>query len=210
MMKSYPVFLIGMERKKAVVVGGGKVAARKVEGLLAAGACVTVISPQAVPEITTLASSGALEWVARAYLTGDLQGSFLVIAATDDLEINQAVSQEASDLGCLINVVDNPPLSSFIVPALVRRGELILAVSTGGASPALARMLRTQLEDLFGPEYAVLIELLEQTRPSFIAQFPDPEARLVAVQNLLTEGLLDVIKRDGREAAMRRINDLLV
>jgi siroheme synthase-like protein len=208
-MKTYAICLIGLERRRAVVVGGGSVAARKVAGLLEAGAQVTVVSPALAPELKALAEAGRIAVVERAYREGDLAGAFLAIAATDDPAVNQAVWQEAERSGCLLNVVDDPAHSGFIVPAIVRRGDLAITVSTGGASPALARRLRERLEALFGPEYGELVSLLAELRPDLLARFEDGEARLAAVSRLIDSELLDMIKRDGREAAKRYALELL-
>ena len=174
-MKTYPICLIDLEQQRCVVIGGGKVAARKIAGLVDAGARVQVISPEIDPEIVEIAAAGQALINQRAYSPGDLQGAFLAIAATDDPAINHAVWEEARSSGTLINVVDDPQHSNFIVPALVRRGELTIAITTGGGSPALARRLREQFEELIGPEYGELAAILSELRPVLLGNYPPGE-----------------------------------
>ncbi|MCX7671514.1 MAG: bifunctional precorrin-2 dehydrogenase/sirohydrochlorin ferrochelatase [Anaerolineae bacterium] len=208
-MKHYPINLIGLAARRVVVIGGGTVAARKVAGLRAAGAMVTIISPTLSPELEQLAEAGEVQVARRAYRPGDLEGAFLAIAATDDRAVNQAVWEEAERRGCLINVVDDPDHSNFIVPAVVRRGEITLAISTGGASPALARQLRERLEAAIGPEYGVLATLLAELRPELFKRFPPGAARLAAVQRLINSDVLEIIRQDGIDAARARLRHLL-
>jgi cobalt-precorrin 5A hydrolase/precorrin-3B C17-methyltransferase len=141
----YPVTLIHMEGVRAVVVGGGKVGQRKVEGLLKSGAQVRLISPEATPALQDLARSGQLEWLARPYRQGDLEEARLVFAATDRREVNTEVTAEARRLGLLCNVADRPEEGSFHVPAVHRQPGLIVAVSTAGQSPGRARQIRDKI-----------------------------------------------------------------
>jgi len=159
----YPVFL-NVNGKKCVVVGGGQVALRKVRALLEHGADVEVISPDLCPELVQLAGSGEIRVLAKEYRTGDLKKTFVAIAATDDGEINQRVVAEARKSAVLVNVVDDAENSDFIVPSYLRRGEVTVAVSTSGRSPALARKIRTRLEKELGDEYASLIHLIGEVR----------------------------------------------
>jgi siroheme synthase-like protein len=159
----FPVFL-NIQRKKCVVVGGGQVAFRKVRMLLDCGANVTVISPVLHPDLTELANRKSIQVIRRSFKLGDLKGAFIVIAATDTKETNRKVAQEAGRVGALVNVVDDPKPSDFIVPSLLRRGDLTITISTGGMSPALAKKIRTRLEESFGEEYALLVSLVEEVR----------------------------------------------
>jgi len=159
----FPVFL-NVRRKKCVVIGGGQVAFRKVRTLLDCGASVTVISPVLHPDLSELANKKSIQVIRRSYKSGDLKGAFIVIAATDTKETNRKVAKEAGRVGALVNVVDDPEPSDFIVPSLLRRGDLTIAISTGGMSPALARKVRTSLEESFGEEYALLVSLVEEVR----------------------------------------------
>jgi siroheme synthase-like protein len=159
----FPVFL-NVRRKKCVVVGGGQVAFRKVRMLLDCGADVTVISPALHPDLSELADKKSIQRIRRSFELGDLKGAFIVIAATDAKETNRKVAKEAGRVGALVNVVDDPKPSDFIVPSLLRRGDLAITISTGGMSPALARKIRTKLEESFGEEYALLVSLVEEVR----------------------------------------------
>ena len=208
-MKTYPICLIGLNQRSAVVVGGGQMAARKVAGLLEAGAQVTVISPTLEPDLRALAQAGDITYLDRAYCEGDLAGAFLVVAATNEPAVNEAVWQEGNRRGCLVNVVDDPAHSNYIMPAIVRRGEMTITISTGGASPALARRLREWLETLIGPEYEELVDLLAELRPKLLAQFETGETRLAAALRLVDSDLLDVISQDGWESARRYALELL-
>jgi precorrin-2 dehydrogenase/sirohydrochlorin ferrochelatase len=190
-----------MQRRLCIVVGGGSVASRKVAGLLEAGASVTVISPVLDDAIQSFAAQGLIRWIARPYQEGDLANAFLVIAATDDAQVNQAVFAEAEQNHILVNVVDDPQHSNFILPAQLRRGDLNIAISTGGASPALARRLREKLEAEIGPEYELLIQLLAELRPRLIENFPPGEARLQAALNLIDSEILQVLRGSGYAAA---------
>jgi len=159
----YPVSL-NISGRKCVVVGGGQVALRKAKALLEHGADVEVISPDLCPELVQLAGSGEIRVLAREYQPGDLKKAFVAIAATDDTEVNQRVVTEARKDAVLVNVVDDAENSDFIVPSYLRRGEVTIAVSTSGRSPALARKIRTRLEKELGDEYASLIHLIGEVR----------------------------------------------
>ncbi|MBU2536290.1 MAG: bifunctional precorrin-2 dehydrogenase/sirohydrochlorin ferrochelatase [Chloroflexi bacterium] len=159
----YPVFL-NISGRKCVVVGGGQVALRKVKVLLEHGADVKVISPDPCPELVQLAESGEIRSLNREYRTGDLAGVFVAVAATDDSEINQRVVTEARKGAILVNVVDDAENSDFIVPSYLRRGQVTIAVSTAGKSPALARKIRSRLEKELGDEYALLALLINEVR----------------------------------------------
>ena len=159
----YPVSL-NISGRKCVVVGGGQVALRKAKALLEHGADVEVISPDLCPELVQLAGSGEIRVLAREYQPGDLKKAFVAIAATDDTEVNQRVVTEARNGAVLVNVVDDAENSDFIVPSYLRRGEVTIAVSTSGRSPALARKIRTRLEKELGDEYASLIHLIGEVR----------------------------------------------
>lgn len=200
-MRSYPVNLIDLSNRKCIVIGGGTVALRKVEGLLASGADVSVISPALVQGLAELHAAGKIASIAREYQEDDLDAAWLVIAATDDPAVNHAVAAGAMRRGQLVNVVDDPEHSNFIVPAVVRRGELALAICTGGASPALSRRLRERLEELIGPEYGDLAALLAELRPQLLARFPAGQPRLDAALQLVDSDLLGVLRSQGMAAA---------
>jgi siroheme synthase-like protein len=159
----YPIFL-NLEGKKCVVVGGGKVALRKIKILLDCRAHVFVISPTSHPEITKLSKRKAIHWIPRAYKAGDLKNAVITLACTDMKSINRKVAEEARKSGIPVNVADDPEQSDFITPSFFKRGNLMVAVSTSGVSPALARKLRTMLEKSFGEEYASLLSLIGEVR----------------------------------------------
>lgn len=208
-MKTYPICLINLFEKRVVVIGGGQVALRKVRGLLEAGATIELISPEVDEELVELSRKGELILEQRDYQKGDLKGAFLVIAATDDTNVNHAAWEEAQQVGCLINVVDDPVHCNFILPALVRRGDLSIAVSTGGASPALARRIREELETEYGPDYGDLTALLGEVRPELMANHVPGEARLMAALDLIDSKLLTVLKEEGYARAKKFALEML-
>ncbi|MCL6641532.1 MAG: bifunctional precorrin-2 dehydrogenase/sirohydrochlorin ferrochelatase, partial [Candidatus Rokubacteria bacterium] len=157
-MGHYPVVL-ELAGRPCVVIGGGPVAERKVEGLLAAGAAVTVIAPRLTRRLQALAAEGRIGHVAREYAPGDLDGYRLAIAATDDGVVNAAVAREGRRRGVLVNAADDPVHCDFTLPAVLRRGALVVAVATGGACPALAAAVRDELGRRLGPEYAALADV---------------------------------------------------
>ena len=163
----FPIFL-NIENKLCIVVGGGKVAERKIKSLLRAKARVKVISPELTPKLKKWAEEGKFVWEKRVYQIGDLEGAWLVIAATNDPEVQKEIYQEAEQKRVFCNVVDVPEFCSFIVPSVVRRGKLAIAISTSGASPAVARRLRETLEELIGEEYEIYIELMKNLRDQIL------------------------------------------
>jgi siroheme synthase-like protein len=151
--------------RRCLVVGGGDVGLEKVEGLLACDADVTLIAPVAHPELEALAAEGSIAWEKRVYAgAADLERAFMVIAATDDSEVNIGVFDDAERRAMLVNVVDVPPLCNFILPAIVRSGPLAIAISTAGASPALAKRMKREIAELFGEDYARLAVILNGAR----------------------------------------------
>lgn len=207
-VKSYPVSLIGLDEHRVLVIGGGSVALRKIEGLLQAGARPHVIALRAQPEIAALASEGRVTLDERAYRPGDCEGAWLVVAGTSDAEANYAAAQEALAAGALVNAVDDPAHSNIILPAVVRRGEVTVAVSTGGGSPALARRLREDLESLIGEEVGELAHLLAELRPELIECCP-PGARLAAALRVVDDAeireLLAAGEQDGARERARSL-----
>jgi len=167
-MSFYPICL-DLEARACVVVGGGRVAERKVLGLLSCQAQVSVISPELTEELQLQHASGNIEWIDREYRQGDLAQAFLVIAATDDEETQKQVYVEADTNNLLLNVADVPKRCNFILPASAKQGDLTISVSTAGKSPALARKIRMELEKRYGPEYRVLVDILGAVRPQVLA-----------------------------------------
>lgn len=159
----YPAFL-SIEDRPCLVVGGGQIAERKVKGLLDADARVTVVSPTVTPRLRRRIDKGQVTHLPREFQSSDLEGFYLLIAATDDMPLNREVGIEGRNLGLIVNVVDDTPYCDFIAPSIVRRGDITFAISTGGASPALARWLRRQVEQHFPPEYSGLAKVMSRVR----------------------------------------------
>ena len=191
---TYPVFL-RLEDASCVVVGGGKVGERKVDGLLAAGAIVTVISPVVTPRLEAK-SKQDLTWERRAFQEKDLNGMVLAVAATDDARVNESVVEAARVAKVWVNDAPSADRSDFILPATVRRGDLTLAVSTGGGSPAYARLVREMLEDQFGNEHAEMVRLLAELRPRVMTAFQEASDRKAFWDKLVSIETLNMIK-DG-------------
>jgi siroheme synthase-like protein len=150
--------------RRCVVVGGGDIGLEKVEGLLACDGKVVLIAPDAIRALQDLAAEGSIEWEQREYRTEDLEATFIAIAATNDTDVNIGVYEDAERRAMLVNVVDVPPLCNFILPAIVRTGPLAIAISTAGASPALAKRIKREISEAYGPEHARLAELLNDAR----------------------------------------------
>ena len=163
--------------RRCVVVGGGDVGLEKVEGLLACDGEVTLIAPEAHPELVQLALEGSIRWERRDYESGDLDGALIAIAATDDTDLNIRVYEDAEARAMLVNVVDVPPLCNFILPAIVRTGPLAVAISTAGASPALAKRMKREIGERFGQPYANLAILLNEARGWAKATLPTYQDR---------------------------------
>ena len=202
-MAHYPIG-IALTNRRCVVVGGGAVAERKVETLLQFRAAVRVVAPELTQRLSALAGEGTIEHAARAYEHGVLDGAFLVIAATDDGDTNKSVSAEAQRRGVLVNVVDDPGLCTFFVPATVRRADLVISVSTSGNSPAMARRVREKLESLFGPEYGELAELMGGVREEVKAKYPDQADRSRAFVRILDSDAMDLLAQGKRDEALAR------
>jgi precorrin-2 dehydrogenase / sirohydrochlorin ferrochelatase len=163
--------------RRCVVVGGGEVGLEKVEGLLASDGRVVLVAPDAVPQLEALAAEGSIEWLRREYEPGDLEGTFVVIAATGDTDVNIRVYEDAERRAMLVNVVDVPPLCNFILPAIVRTGPLAIAISTAGASPALAKRIKAEIAAAYGEPYARLAVLLNDARGWAKATLPTYQDR---------------------------------
>jgi precorrin-2 dehydrogenase/sirohydrochlorin ferrochelatase len=189
----YPAIL-DLVARNALVVGAGRVGEGKIRGLLNAGAHVKVVSLEATDQVRTWAEDGRIELHLRAYETHDLDGCFLVIAATERQDTNVRVSGDAEARQMLCNVVDVPHLCNFILPSIMRRGDLLVAVSTAGASPALARKIRLSLEEQYGEEYAIALQLLGSLREEMKQRYPDPRDRKVLFERIVYSDLLDMIR----------------
>ena len=196
-MKTYPIFAI-IEDRPCLVVGGGAVGERKVQDLLVAGARVTVVSLSLTPALAELAAAGQIRYLNEDFSPDQLQGMVLVLAATDDPKVNARVSTAAQAQGIWVNVADDPEFCTFIVPAQVKRGDLTLAISTGGASPALARKLRQELQQRFGPEYGPYLALLQGVRTRLLSERRGRPENAVLFHRLVDSPLLEAVARGDR------------
>jgi precorrin-2 dehydrogenase/sirohydrochlorin ferrochelatase len=190
--------------RRCVVVGGGDVGLEKVEGLLACDGEVTLVSPEAAEPLRELAEEGSIRWERRGYEGGDLEGTFIVIAATGDTDVNIRVFEDAERRAMLVNVVDVPPLCNFILPAIIRSGPLAIAISTAGASPALAKRIRDEIADEYGEPYARLAVLLNEVRGWAKASLPTYQDRKEFFEGIVN-GEPDPVEllRQGDEQAVR-------
>jgi siroheme synthase-like protein len=193
--------------RRCVVVGGGEVGLEKVEGLLACDADVTLVAPEAHPELVQLALEGSIRWHKREYRSEDLDGSLIAIAATDDTDLNIRVFGDAEARAMLVNVVDVPPLCNFILPAIVRTGPLAIAISTAGASPALAKRMKREIADAFGQPYANLAILLNEARGWAKATLPTYQDRKHFFEGIVN-GEPDPIEL-LREGDVQAVRDLI-
>src|SRR5881628_2396181 len=207
-MTFYPVFL-NLRGRRAVVIGGGAVAEQKVRGLLAAGAHVTVVSPATTVGLSDLAAGSGIELRRRPYRTGDLAGAWLAIAATDDRTVNASVWAEAEQAGVPLNAVDDVEHCSFIAPAIHREGDITVAVSTSGKSPALAARLRRRIADMIGAAEGRFCALLGELRPVLAARVPDARARTALWYRIVDSNAIDFVRRGDEEGARRRIDELV-
>jgi precorrin-2 dehydrogenase / sirohydrochlorin ferrochelatase len=192
--------------RRCVVVGGGEIGLEKVEGLLACDGRVVLIAPEAEPVLERLAAEGSIGWIRREYRTGDLEATFIAIAATNDTDVNIAVYNDAEARAMLVNVVDVPPLCNFILPAIVRVGPLAIAISTAGASPALAKRMKAQIAETYGEEYARLAVLLNEVRGWAKGTLPTYQDRKAFFEGIVN-GEPDPIAllRAGDEAAVQAL-----
>ncbi len=190
-----------IEGERCLVVGGGGVAERKVASLLECGAHVLLVSPALTPHLEELDAQGAIDTARREFAPSDVDNVFLVIAATDIRVVNEAVAAACRAKNIPVNVVDVPDLCTFYVPASVRRGGLQITVNTGGASPVLARQVREELEDRFGPEYGPYIELLRHLREQVQARIDDRSVRYEAEKAFLASDALSLLAQGRQEEA---------
>jgi precorrin-2 dehydrogenase/sirohydrochlorin ferrochelatase len=204
-MKYYPVNL-DIRSQTCLVVGGGAVGTRKVKTLLDCGAAVTVVSPEVTNPLSALAEENRISLKQRPYQVSDLDGVFLVIGATDNMDLNRRIHNDARMRGKLCNIADQPDLCNFILPSIIEQGDLIIAISTSGKSPAFARRLRKQLSAQFGPEYAEFLKLMGAVRKILLERTRDPESHRRVFESLIDQGLLKCIQ-DGDRA---RIDNLLI
>jgi len=196
-MRYYPVGL-DIKGRACLVVGGGQVGTRKVKTLLQCGAAVTVVSPRATQTLADLAGQGRITWKKRAYRASDQQGAFLVIGATDEEALNHAVFEHAERAGRLCNIADQPERCNFVLPSIVRQGDLTIAISTAGKSPAFAKFMRRKMQEQFGPEYGTFLNLMGAIRRNLLAETHAPEAHKPIFEELIERELLELIRMDDR------------
>lgn len=207
-MSWYPVH-IKLDGRECLVVGGGLVAVRKARGLLAGGANVKVVAQQVSPAMSELAKSGEIELVERDYEEADLDGVILAVTATDDPNVNALVYTQGESAGVLVNSADDPENCRFILPAVIRRKRVVVTVSTGGASPAMAAILKGRLEREIGEEWGVLTELMSEARDRLHEQGRSTEGMEEQWNAAASEDVLEMIRSGDLEAARRRIADCL-
>ena len=204
----YPVNL-NIKDKKCIVVGGGNVAERKVKSLLRANAAVNVISPNLTPTLQDLVMKKKVNYIARNYQAGDIKGCFLVICATDNKEINKTVAEEADALGLLFNVIDDSKESNFTVPAVIKRADLILTVSTNGKSPAVSRQIKEELSQMYGDEYGSFLKLIAKYRQELKYRVKNSKERENFWRENMNKDILTLLK-DGRlNEAEAKIKDAI-
>ena len=208
MTRYYPINL-ALKNKMCLVIGAGSVALRKVRRLLACGAKVIVISPSATPGLTVLANKGKIVLKRKKAALRDLKGARLVIAATTDRAVNAAVSTYCNRNGILVNVVDSPEECNFILPSIIRRGDLAISISTDGVSPALSKKIRRDLEKAYGAEYAGLLRLMKRMRPQAIKGIKSARARKEFFNRMLQPEILNLIKRNKPALALRSMKRIL-
>jgi precorrin-2 dehydrogenase/sirohydrochlorin ferrochelatase len=207
-MRYYPVNL-DIRNRPCLVVGGGAVGARKVATLVECQAVVTVVSPETVPALARMADRKCIVLKRRAYRASDMSGMFLVIGATDDEALNRRINADAEQQGLLCNIADRPQICNFILPAVVRRGDFVMAISTAGKSPAFAKHVRQRLESEFGPEYGDLLDLMGAIRTRLLAQAHAPEAHKPLFERLIDADLLTLVKDVDTDRIDRLLESVL-
>jgi precorrin-2 dehydrogenase/sirohydrochlorin ferrochelatase len=204
-MQYYPIYL-NVENRRCVVVGGGDVAERKVQRLLECGARVVVIGRTLTPALEVMIKDGLIDWIEGDYDEAHLQDACLVIGATDREAVNARISEDTRGKGVLVNIVDDPEKCDFILPSLFQRGDLTVAISTGGKSPALAKKMREELEGLYGPEYLIFLNLLGAIREKIKARGTSPDDNKRLFEALVNSDILQHIRENNWD----RINMLVL
>jgi precorrin-2 dehydrogenase/sirohydrochlorin ferrochelatase len=207
-MKYYPIYL-DLRDRPCLIVGGGQVAERKTLSLLEAGANVTIISPSLTQKLQELSQSGKIIHMPKTFDDKNLTGALLVIAATDSREVNTSIGRLCKKRNILVNVVTTPDESSFIVPSVVERGELLIAVSTSGMSPALSRKIRQELEERYGPEYTVFLGKMSMLRARLMDEVKDDGVRREILQALADSDVLSLLKEGKFHDADHRLAEIV-
>lgn len=196
---------LDLKDKDCLVVGGGSVAERKARSLLQCGARVRVVSPEIVPAIESMAQKGEIIYRAGYYQKSDLEGVFLVIGATDQEKVNRQIADDCVERNLIVNIVDDPGKGNFFVPAVVSRGDLSIAVSTAGKSPMLARRLREELEETFGPQYAEFLDMLGELRENVIKKVTNEEKKRDILESLVDDVVLGLLKEGRMDLVKERV-----
>ena len=207
-MAYYPV-MVDLTGKEVLVVGGGSVAGRKVETLLEYGAVVNVVSRELSQDIKTYVDGGKVRYLGEEFSMVFLKDMFLVIAATDDMELNHRISQVAEEKGMLINAVDQPADCNFIVPSIIKKGDLIVAVSTSGKSPALAKKIRKELTDYFGDEYDLFLRIMGKIRNEVLASGSDQKENSRIFHSIVDSELFEAVKNGELGNAAQILTEIL-
>jgi len=208
MPRYYPM-MMDLQGRTCVVVGGGEVAARKAEMLLKCGAVVRLVAPEVHELLLPFIEDGRIEHINADYDKSRLKGCSLVIASTDDSGVNRTVYRDAAEKGIPVNVVDVPELCSFIVPSVVEKGDLIVAISTSGKSPAMAKRIRKELQEYFGDEYAVMLELMGEVRTMLMKREPDIGKRMKLLSGVANSNLMEKIRQGQRPTAEEVLEEAL-
>lgn len=210
-VKNVPYYPINLQlsHQPCVVIGGGSVAERKVAGLLAAGGEVTVLSPNLTAGLAVLAAEKKIVHIPRNYQQGDVEGFFIIVCATNDSSANQLIAEEGRRLGVLVNVADAPQLGNFSVPSQISHGDLLLTVSTGGKSPALAKRLREELEEQYGPEYGIYLELIAKARAKMKQKLSTAKEREAFWRETLDQEVIILLKSGKIKEAEAKINNAI-
>ncbi|MBN1763715.1 MAG: bifunctional precorrin-2 dehydrogenase/sirohydrochlorin ferrochelatase [Sedimentisphaerales bacterium] len=209
MSRLYPIFT-SLAARKVVIVGGGRVAERKVMDLLECDCRIVVIAPDMTEKLMQVWQAGQIQAESRPYQNGDLKDAALVIAATNDYQTNESIFNEAQQRGIFCNVVDIPELCSFQVPSVLRRGDLQIAISTSGASPALAKRIRKQLEAEFGEHYVTFMAALKKLREHLKKMYPDDQARRAGILKEFVNSEALALLQEGKHKDFEQMLDSLL
>ncbi len=208
-MKVYPIFLNNLSEQCSIVIGGDHEAERKVGSLLEVDAQITLISPDPSEQLQQWAHEGAIDWIEREYRRGDLRGAFLVIVSEYNPERSQRIWEEAQERNILINAMDDVPRCNFVAGSVVRRGPLVISISTTGKAPTLSVRMRQDLEEEIGPEYEEFLEIMHELREPMAEQYPDFDRRRDLWYDVVDSNALELIGRDRPAAALDRIREIV-
>jgi len=203
----YPI-LLNLSGRKCIVIGGGTIAERKVSSLLDSGGSVSVIAPFITDHLRGLSQENKITFINREYEKGDLKGAFLVIAATDSSQVNKSVYEETRELGIMADIVDEPQLCDFIVPSCIRRGPLIITVSTSGKSPCLSKKIRKDLESIYSEAYGTFTSMLGNMRERVQKEIPVPEKRKKFWETLMESNIPELLKKGKHREVEELIEEI--